>query len=357
MASVEGPGGLNRAMGESYMMKVPRSWSLSDSKLDPGPFGGDNEKVNQIFRPLSAKPHYQETFMKNIRSTRKPAGLPGTIYTYGIIFCSACVLFLSACDSKKADPTTVTKTVTPAETTQPTQDPITLAEDAISETAYRRHIEILSSDEFGGRAPGSPGEQLTIDYLTAAFSDLGLEPANGDSYIQEVPLAWVNAVNKPGLLISGGVGADMNLAYIDDQVIWTRKQLTNAAIENSDMVFVGYGIVAPEREWNDYAGVDVAGKTVVMLVNDPGYATQDPELFNGNAMTYYGRWDYKYDEAARQGATGAIIIHDTLPAAYGWSTVMNSWTGPQFAMVLPDKGENLASVEGWITLDLSLIHI
>jgi Zn-dependent M28 family amino/carboxypeptidase len=115
------------------------------------------------------------------------------------------------------------------------------------------------------------------------------------------------------------------------------------------LVFVGYGINAPERGWNDYEGIDVEGKTVVMLINDPGYASQDPDLFNGNAMTYYGRWDYKFDEAARQGAAGGIMIHDTLPAAYPWSTVENSWTGRQFDMVLPDKGETLASVEGWIT--------
>lgn len=269
-----------------------------------------------------------------------------------IIYCSA-IVFLGACDTQQGTPATGTQAATPPTGQNPVTDPVTLAEDAMTETAYRRHIEILASDEFGGRAPASPGEQLTIDYLTNAFSSLGLEPANGDRYIQDVPLAWVNATNNPGMLISGGQDGDLELAYIKDQVIWTRKQLTAASIEESEMVFVGYGINAPERNWNDYAGMDVKGKTVVMLINDPGYATQDPQLFNGNAMTYYGRWDYKYDEAARQGAAGAIIIHDTLPAAYGWSTVVNSWTGPQFAMVLPDKGENLAAVEGWITLDIA----
>jgi Zn-dependent M28 family amino/carboxypeptidase len=267
--------------------------------------------------------------------------------------CIFCIALLSACDSEQATPSSDSGTaaVVPTAGNNPVTDPIEAAEEAISESAYRRHIEILASDEFGGRAPASPGEQLTIDYITEAFSKLGLEPGNGDSYIQDVPLAWVNATNKPELIISGGEGDDLNLTYIDEQVIWTRKQVPEAAIENSEMVFVGYGINAPERNWNDYAGVNVKGKTVVMLINDPGYATQNPDLFNGNAMTYYGRWDYKFDEAARQGAVGAIIVHDTQPAAYGWETVFNSWTGPQFAMVLADKGKDLASVEGWLHLD------
>jgi len=219
----------------------------------------------------------------------------------------------------------------------------------MTEAAYRRHIEILASDEFGGRAPASPGEELTVDYLVQHFENLGLEPANGDSYTQDVPLAWLEVNNSPGLVISGGEGEDLNLAYATEQVMWSRQQVPQTSISDSELVFVGYGINSPERGWNDYAGVDVQGKTVVLLVNDPGYATQDSELFNGNAMTYYGRWDYKFDEAARQGAVGAIMVHDTLPAAYPWSTVTNSWTGRQFDMVLPDKGAGLVSVEGWVT--------
>jgi Zn-dependent M28 family amino/carboxypeptidase len=265
--------------------------------------------------------------------------------------CLVGCMILTACDTEPSIQSASTRTPAPAATTVPSTDPVVVGENAIVEANYRRHIEILASDEFGGRAPASPGEQLTIDYLTDAFSGLGLEPANGDSYIQNVPLAKVTASNNPELLITGGEGDDLKLAYTTDQVIWTRKQVKEAAVSDSELVFVGYGINAPERNWNDYAGVDVKGKTVIILVNDPGYATQDPELFNGNAMTYYGRWSYKFDEAARQGAAAAIIVHDTLPAAYGWSTVVNSWTGPKFAMVLPDKGEKLVSVEGWITLD------
>lgn len=246
----------------------------------------------------------------------------------------------TAADSSRAEP------IAPTSTSG--SDPIDQAADAITEAAYRRHVETLASDAFGGRAPASPGEELTVAYLIDHFESIGLEPANGGSYTQEVPLAWVEAVNRPELEISGGHGPAMVLDYGPDQVIWTRRQAPEAVLEDSEMVFVGYGINAPERGWNDYEGVDVSGKTVVLLVNDPGYATQDPELFNGNTMTYYGRWDYKFGEAARQGAAGAIIVHDTLPAAYGWNTVENSWTGPQFDMVLEDGGAALAAVEGWI---------
>ncbi len=226
-----------------------------------------------------------------------------------------------------------------------------VATSAIDITSYTNHIKSLASDSFGGRAPGTPGETLTVNYLVNEFQKAGLAPANGDKYTQDVPLTSVEVTQPPVLTFRGGEGADLVLNYPDEQVVWTRKQMPSAAIDNSELVFVGYGINAPERNWNDYAGVDVTGKTVVMLVNDPGYATQDPELFNGNAMTYYGRWDYKLDEAARQGAAGAIIIHDTKPAAYPWSTVAASWTGPQFDLVLPDKGASLANIEGWITKD------
>lgn len=262
------------------------------------------------------------------------------------------VSLLTACGGEEAAPpqaVQLPETPPAAPVGQPApDDPIDVAAAAMTETNYRRHIETLASDEFGGRAPASPGEELTIAYLVDHFRGIGLEPGNGDSFTQDVPLAWVEAVNKPDLVFRGGAGEDMVLKYGPDQVIWTRRQLPEAALENSELVFVGYGIDAPERGWNDYEGVDVSGKTVVMLINDPGYATQDPELFNGNAMTYYGRWDYKFNEAARRGAAGAIIVHDTLPAAYGWNTVENSWTGPQFDMVLENDGAALSAVEGWI---------
>jgi Zn-dependent M28 family amino/carboxypeptidase len=221
---------------------------------------------------------------------------------------------------------------------------------AIDKVTYRQHVKTLSSDAFGGRGPASEGERLTVEYLVNAFKAMGLMPGNGDSYTQDVPLAWVMVTNSPTLNFIGANKQKMALTYGDDQVVGTRRQTGVATIENSDVVFVGYGINAPERDWNDYAGVDVKGKTVIMLVNDPGYATQDPGIFNGNAMTYYGRWDYKYAEAARQGASAAIIIHDTKPAAYPWATVENSWTGRQFDRVMADADvdERLLDIQGWI---------
>ena len=228
--------------------------------------------------------------------------------------------------------------------------------DLISVDSLIGHIKTLASDEFGGRAPASEGEVLTIKYLEEEFSKAGLLPGNGESYTQKVPLASIEVTNKPNFIITSKDEKDvnnsiLNLKYSDDQVVWTRQQVDGVSINNSELIFVGYGINAPERNWNDYAGIDVTGKTVVILVNDPGFATQKEQLFNGNAMTYYGRWDYKFDEAGRQGASGAIIIHDKKPAAYGWSTVTNSWTGAQFDMVRDNKQHGLVSVEGWITKD------
>jgi Zn-dependent M28 family amino/carboxypeptidase len=257
------------------------------------------------------------------------------------------LLLITACDNKTPAPVDAAQ----SPTTKNTPDPVAVGEEAMNEADYRRHIETLASDAFGGRAPGSPGEELTVNYLVDYFKGLGLEPANGDSYTQDVPLASVEVTNKPDLVIAGGTGEDMVLAYSTDQVVGSRHQVPQVVVEDSGLVFVGYGINAPEYNWNDYAGIDVKGKTVVILVNDPGYATQDSGLFKGNTMTYYGRWTYKYDEAARQGAAGAIIIHDTLPAAYGWPTVNNSWSGPQFDMVRADKGASLVLFESWIQKD------
>ena len=260
-------------------------------------------------------------------------------------------VLLAGCGRNESQEQASAQAAAPEPAPASASDPIETGVEAMTEASYRRHVEILASDEFGGRAPGSPGEELTVEYLVRHFEKLGLEPGNGDSFTQDVPLTWVEVINRPDLVVSGGDGEDMVLAYGSEQVMWTRRQLEESKLENSELVFVGYGINAPERGWNDYAGADVTGKTVVMLVNDPGYATQNPELFSGNAMTYYGRWDYKFGEAVRQGAAAAIIVHDTLPAAYGWPTVENSWTGPQFDMVLPGQGAEMMAMESWVQRD------
>lgn len=210
-----------------------------------------------------------------------------------------------------------------------------------------RHIWILASDEFGGRAPASPGEALTTAYIEGEFKRLRLEPANGDSYFQEVPLVAITADPVTAIRVTGE-NADLLLRYTTDMMVWTKRVVDNVTLDASELVFVGYGIVAPEYGWNDYKDVDVTGKTVVMLVNDPGFATQDPELFNGNAMTYYGRWTYKFEEAARHGAAAALIVHETEPAAYPWDVVTGSWSGPQFDLARADRNMSRVAVEGWI---------
>jgi len=214
----------------------------------------------------------------------------------------------------------------------------------ISAAEYERHIVALSSDEFEGRKPGTAGERKTVDYIVSEFTKLGLAPGNGDSYLQQVPLVEITAGS--GATLSFG---DSKLEYGTDMVIWTKRLVPEAQIANSPIVFVGHGVVAPEYGWNDYAGVDMRGKTAVILINDPGLATNDAKLFRGRAMTYYGRWTYKFDEAARQGATAAIIIHDDKPAAYGWGTVQTSWTGPQLDTVSADGNAGRVTIEGWIT--------
>jgi Zn-dependent M28 family amino/carboxypeptidase len=214
----------------------------------------------------------------------------------------------------------------------------------ISAAEYERHIVTLSSDEFEGRKPGTAGERKTVDYLVAEFKKLGLAPGNGDSYLQQVPIVEITAGSDATLSLG-----TTTLEYGKDVVIWTKRIVPEISIADSPLVFVGHGVVAPEYGWNDYAGVDMRGKTAVILINDPGFATNDAKLFRGRAMTYYGRWTYKFEEAARQGAAAAIIIHDDKPAAYGWGTVQTSWTGPQLDTVSADGNASRVAIEGWMT--------
>jgi len=209
-------------------------------------------------------------------------------------------------------------------------------------------ISTLASDEFGGRAPMSEGERLTLNYLEQQFKEMGLQPMFGDSYRQPVPLVSIAASPDMSLSISDIEGNIHAYAYGSEMMLGSPQVLAENGLSRSELVWVGYGIVAPEYDWNDYDGINVKGKTVVILVNDPGYATQNPELFNGNSMTYYGRWTYKYEEAARQGAAGALIIHQTAPAAYGWHVVEGSWKGPQFHLAAENNNMDQLKVEGWL---------
>ncbi|MEM9704927.1 MAG: M28 family metallopeptidase [Pseudomonadota bacterium] len=214
----------------------------------------------------------------------------------------------------------------------------------VDETTLRRHLETLASDDFEGRAPATSGGERTRDYLINEAKRIGLKPGVGEGYEQTVPLVEVTLDPKQSEFTVDGEP----LKYGDEAIYWTKRVVDAVAFDDSDMVFVGYGVVAPEYGWNDYEGLDVTGKTVVMLVNDPGFATGDAALFNGRAMTYYGRWTYKYEEAARQGAAAAIIVHQTEPAAYGWS-VISGWMGPQLDLERPDGGAGRTVLEGWIT--------
>ena len=219
---------------------------------------------------------------------------------------------------------------------------------AASKDSYTEHIKILSSDDFLGRMPFTSGEEKTINYIKEQFEKIGLDPGNNGSYFQEVPMVEVTSSPHQSLNITGEEG-ELKLSLLDDFVMGSRRQNDLIEVKDSELVFAGFGIVAPEYNWNDYENLDVKGKTVVVMVNDPGFYNQD--LFKGETMTYYGRWTYKYEEAARQGATGIMIIHDTAPASYGWNVVRSGWTGPQLMLEMEDEGASLAAFEGWFSTE------
>ena len=211
---------------------------------------------------------------------------------------------------------------------------------------YREHVKTLASDEFEGRGPLSKGEKKTVEYLVSEYKKLGLKPAFGDSYTQAVPLAKITPSNMSSLSIG-----DLSFEAGNEFTARTQRIVNEYSLTDSGLIFVGYGINAPEYNWNDYAGLDVKGKTVVMLVNDPGFASKDPNLFQGNAMTYYGRWTYKYEEAARQGAEAVFIVHETMPAGYGWGVVENSNSNTKFSLVDDNNNASQVGVMGWLHLN------
>jgi Zn-dependent M28 family amino/carboxypeptidase len=217
-------------------------------------------------------------------------------------------------------------------------------------------IKVLSSDEYEGRAPGTKGEELTVNYLEDEFKKLGLKPGNTDgSYIQKVPLVGITGTPAQTLTITKGT-TKQTYKWRDEVVAWTKHVADSAAIDGSEIVFAGYGVEAPEYNWDDFKSVDVKGKTVMVLVNDPAVpdpadpSKLDPKMFNGNAMTYYGRWTYKFEEGARKGAAGVLVVHETGPAGYPFSVVQGN-LDEKFDLVTPDKNAGRADIEGWITLD------
>src|SRR6266852_1709700 len=225
----------------------------------------------------------------------------------------------------------------------------------IDVAAVLAQTKVLSSDQFEGRAPGTPGEEKSVAFLVDQFRKVGLKPGNTDgTYVQKVPLVGITPAPAP-LVFSKG-SENQTLKWKDDVVAWTKHVANTASIASSELVFVGYGVVAPEFNWDDYKGVDVTGKTLVMLVNDPPVPDPanpnelDAKTFGGKAMTYYGRWTYKYEIGAQKGAAGVLIVHETGPAGYPFEVVQSKVT-EQFDLVTPDKNMGRAAIEGWITLD------
>jgi Zn-dependent M28 family amino/carboxypeptidase len=219
---------------------------------------------------------------------------------------------------------------------------------SFSADTLAHHIAILASDSFLGRKPFTTGETKTINYLQQQFAAAGLEPGNGSSYLQDVPMVNIATMAAPEMKVQSPSG-NFNLKGFDDYVIWTDKTDSSVSLNNDELVFAGYGVVAPEYNWNDYAGLDVKGKVVMVMVNDPGFGSGDTTLFKGKTMTYYGRWTYKFEEAARQGAKGCLIVHNTIAASYPFTVVQNNWNGSKLRLDPRGKQEKNCDVIGWIS--------
>lgn len=231
----------------------------------------------------------------------------------------------------------------------PKQSDIEQAESSINAIDMEKHVIALASDEFLGRQPFTPGEEITVNYLKSVFEEMGLEGANNGSYFQDVPMVQITFHPPERLDIKAPEG-NLELKLKDDYIFSTSHVQEEIVFKNSELVFAGYGIVAPEFGWNDYEGLDCENKIVLVLVNDPGFATKNPDLFTGNAMTYYGRWAYKFEEAARQGAKGVLVIHNTAAAGYGWQVLTNTMANKLFIQS-EDKNMSNSALNGWITED------
>jgi Zn-dependent M28 family amino/carboxypeptidase len=227
---------------------------------------------------------------------------------------------------------------------------------AIDQNAIMERIKVLASDEFEGRAPGTKGDELTVNYLVEESKKLGLQPGNPDgTYVQNVPLVGITGAEARPLTITKN-GQKQTFEWSDEVVAWTKRVTDQVAIDNSEMVFVGYGVTAPEYDWDDFKGLDVKGKTLVVLVNDPQVpdasdpSKLDAKMFNGQAMTYYGRWTYKYEKAAELGAAALFIVHETGPAGYPFP-VVQGFLGERFDLVTGNKNMDRSSIEGWFSLE------
>jgi len=272
--------------------------------------------------------------------------------SHPLLLCLALTTALAACNREQAaPPAPPAPAAEPAAPAAPTASTHAFSPE-IAAADFGELVKTLASDEFEGRGPGTPGEEKSVEYIKAQFERIGLKPGNGDSYFQVVPMTETTADEATSLKLDVN-GKPRELKFGSEMVVGTRSGKPEVSIKDSELVFVGYGVDAPEQKWNDYAGVDVKGKTVVMFVNDPGFHAKDTSLFEGKRMTYYGRWTYKFEEAARKGAAAAIIIHDTEGASYGWDVVKNSWSGAQYDLRAADDPEPRLPAQGWITGDVA----
>ena len=261
---------------------------------------------------------------------------------------AAAGLLLAGCQSQSSSETSTAGSQTEAAASDTASVPSPA--DGITPALISQHIQVLSSDEFQGRRPFTAGEEKTTNYLAGEFKKLGLKPGPDGNYFQAVPLVEITGTPASTATVTGN-GESLTLNYRTDYMVLTEREVPTVAVSNSPLVFAGHGVVAPEYGWDDYAGLDCKGKTVVVLINDPGNAGTDSTLFKGKEMTYYGRWGYKYEEAARHGATGILIIHDTKPASYPWTVVQSSNGGAKLHPQTPDHGASKVALEGWMTLD------
>src|SRR3546814_821979 len=266
--------------------------------------------------------------------------------TRHLLFCLLAGTALAACNREPTPADAASTTAPEAAATVPAY----AFSDDITTGDFTELVKTLASDEFEGRGPGTPGGEKTVEYIKAQFVRIGLQPGNDGSWFQDVPMAETTADESTTLAIDVA-GKTTELEFGPDMVLNTRTGEAEVKVEDSPLVFVGYGVDAPEQDWNDYAGIDVEDKTVVILVNDPGFHAGDESLFEGKRMTYYGRWTYKFEEAARKGAKAAIIIHDTPGASYGWDVVESSWSGPQYDLRADDDPAPRLPAQGWITGD------
>jgi Zn-dependent M28 family amino/carboxypeptidase len=276
------------------------------------------------------------------------------IISHGLIVAALAVLS-NACVQTTTNQTANTNAAATTATAAAIPAELKPALDTINSNDIMAHTKVLSSDEYEGRGPGTKGEELTVKYLTEQYQRLGLKPGNPDgTYVQKVPLVGFTGAPRASFTANGKT---IDLKFPTDYVAVSRRFVPESKVENSDVVFVGYGVVAPEYGWDDYKGVDVKGKTIVMLINDPAVpdasdpSKLDEKMFKGNAMTYYGRWTYKYEIARDKGAAAAIIVHETGPAGYPYEVVSGSWSRENFDVQTPNKNMDRAAVEGWITLD------